>query len=55
MSAMTVSPNSSLSVGWGWMNSATSNSVAAQLTAREACAGLLGWGPEEMPAPWVVG
>ena len=30
----TVSPNSSLSVGWGWMNAATSSTVASQLTAR---------------------
>ena len=32
--ASTLSPNSSLRVGWGWMNSATSSTVAPQLTAR---------------------
>ena len=31
---MTVSPNSSVRLGWGWMNSATSSTVASQLTAR---------------------
>ena len=29
-----VSPNSSVRLGWGWMNSATSATVASQLTAR---------------------
>ena len=29
-----VSPNSSDMLGWGWMNSATSSTVASQLTAR---------------------
>ena len=29
-----VSPNSSERLGWGWMNSATSATVASQLTAR---------------------
>ncbi len=31
---ITVSPNSSLKLGWGWMNSATSSTVASQFTAR---------------------
>ena len=30
----TVSPNNSLKLGWGWMNSAISSTVASQLTAR---------------------
>ena len=30
----TVSPNSSVRLGWGWMNSATSSTVASQFTAR---------------------
>ena len=30
----TLSPNSSLRVGWGWMKAATSSAVASQLTAR---------------------
>ena len=34
VSASTVSPNSSVRLGWGWMNSATSSTVASQLTAR---------------------
>ena len=34
VSASTDSPNSSLMVGWGWMNSATSGTVASQFTAR---------------------
>ena len=34
VSESTVSPNSSDSVGWGWMNSATSATVASQFTAR---------------------
>ena len=34
VSDSTVSPNNSLSVGWGWMNAATSSTVASQLTAR---------------------
>ena len=34
VSDSTVSPNTSVSVGWGWMNSATSSTVASQLTAR---------------------
>ncbi len=34
VSVNTVSPNSSVRLGWGWMNSATSSTVASQLTAR---------------------
>ena len=34
VSVITVSPNSSVRLGWGWMNSATSSTVASQLTAR---------------------
>ncbi len=34
VNVMTVSPNSSVKLGWGWMNSATSSTVASQLTAR---------------------
>ena len=33
VSESTVSPKSSLNVGWGWMNAATSSTVASQLTA----------------------
>ncbi|CAB4851938.1 unannotated protein [freshwater metagenome] len=34
VSDSTVSPKSSVRLGWGWMNSATSAAVASQLTAR---------------------